>query len=38
MNCVEYFRPLEEGHICDRCQNLISNLPDIKKGDENGSI
>jgi len=28
--CVECFQPLEMGHICDPCQNLISNLPDIE--------
>ena len=36
MDCVECFKPLKEGHICDECQNLISNLPDVEKGDSNG--
>ena len=34
--CVECFKTLEQGHICDPCQNLISNLPDIEK--ENDEI
>ena len=28
--CVECFKPLEVGHICDPCQNLISNLTDLE--------
>ena len=35
MDCVVCFQPLDEGIICDRCQNLISNLTDVEKGDEN---
>ena len=32
MKCVECFKPLDEGCICDRCQNLISNLTDAEIG------
>ena len=32
MKCVECFKPLEKGHICDRCQNLLSNLTDVELG------
>ena len=37
MKCVECFKHLKEGVICDYCQELISNLPDyFDLGDEDG--
>ena len=39
MKCVECFKPLDDGIICDRCQEIVSNMPDyfpINEGDENG--
>ena len=33
--CVECFKELENGHICDKCQELLSNPPwDIEKDDK----
>lgn len=28
MNCVECFKPLENGHICENCQGIVSNMND----------
>ena len=33
--CVECFKRLDNGHICDKCQELLSNPPwDIEKDDK----
>ena len=34
--CVECFMPLDDGVICDPCQNIISNFTDCYPEEQGG--